>query len=129
MTQEKDDITKIVSDRASAICFSANSEEEREYWRRKALQVYDIRSKLVHGAVSPLTSEARTGAFLGAQLGEMVILQTLSAWGEELIRKDDVSVKKLAAWFDDVCLWADRLSPSPAKLEKRADEYRVCPSA
>jgi hypothetical protein len=107
MTQEKDDIAKTVSERVAMMCCDLNVKDSRDEWRRKTLLAYDIRSKLVHGAVSPLAQEARLGARLGAELAEATLLSTLSALGKGFLRQETVSTKALARWFRDISTWVD----------------------
>lgn len=57
MTDEADDITRFVSERVAAVCFEMPSRESFERWRLKTQRAYALRSKLVHGSLSPTSPD------------------------------------------------------------------------
>ncbi|HEX8168148.1 MAG TPA: hypothetical protein VF601_20465 [Beijerinckiaceae bacterium] len=111
MTEEKNDIAKLVSERVAAICFDPHA-NDRDAWREKARTAYDLRSKLVHGAMSPRAPEVWRGLGIGAELGEATLLHTLSHFGEAGLRMETISPRKLGQWFNQVIDWADK-TPKP----------------
>ncbi len=119
MTEERDDITALVSERLAALCFDNVSAESRQAWRQKAVTAYDLRSKLVHGSMSPRDPQVWRGVALGAELGEAALLCALNGFGEEGLRRPKISSRRLGQWFDEVIVWADRMveanlaSPAP----------------
>ncbi len=109
MTDEKDDITSVISERVAALCFDPRTIESREQWLRKAQRAYTLRSKLVHGSMSPKSPAVSEGVRLGAEVGQQAILSTLLAFGETALRSEGVSSRELARWFHGVIAHADRL--------------------
>lgn len=106
MTNEKDDVTKLVVDRVGAICFQVD-DRGIDKWRGMMSDLYDMRSKLVHGAASPLEDWVWRGRALGREIAETVLLQTLLAWGQEGLEESECSTRRLAKWFRAVCERAD----------------------
>jgi hypothetical protein len=101
MTNERDDITSLMSQRVAAICCE-NPNESFESWQRDAQRLYALRSKLVHGSLSPHAKEIDEGVALGAKLGEATLLHTLIAFREDGLREEKVGERRLAAWFDSI---------------------------
>jgi hypothetical protein len=108
-TEERDDITAMVSTRLAALCFDQVSAESREAWRLKAVAAYDLRSKLVHGSMSPRDPKVWRGVALGAELGEAALLCALNGLGEEGLRLETMSSRRLGRWYDEVIAWSDRM--------------------
>lgn len=106
MTEEHDDISRLVSDRVSAFCF--DKPEDRETWRAKVKKTYDLRSKLVHGSISPRSDEVWQGVYVGAQLCEITLLRVLNEFGVDGLKEDKFSSRRLGEWFNNVTTWADR---------------------
>lgn len=100
MTEEHDDISRLVSDRVSAFCFE--KPEDRETWRAKVKKTYDLRSKLVHGSISPRSAEVWQSVYLGAQLCEITLLRVLSEFGVDGLKEDKFSSRRLGEWFNKV---------------------------
>ncbi len=111
MTEEKDDISHQVSERVAALCFNPPDVRDRESWRQKARTAYDLRSKLVHGAMSPRSLEVWRGVRLGEELGA-ALLCALNAFGEEGLRATQMSSRRLSRWFAKVLEWADQQTSS-----------------
>jgi hypothetical protein len=107
MTDEKDDITTLVAERLAAFCCS--DESTRDRLRQEARRAYGLRSKLVHGSLSPKSDAIYEGVQLGADLGRDAILSTLGAWGETGLRDEKVSMRQLADWFAMILLRTDRM--------------------
>jgi hypothetical protein len=98
MTENKTDITSFVSERVSALCF--DNPESRISWREKAKVAYDLRSKLVHGSISPRAQEVLRGVHIGSELGEVTLLRGLDAFGKEGLRATNMNSERLSRWFD-----------------------------
>jgi hypothetical protein len=110
MTNEQIDISATVADRLSAVCSIPVSGEGREDWRAKTQKAYSLRSKLVHGSLSPHSDEVTEAVTLSSELSEAVLRNMLFAFGEEGLRKTNFSDKRLASWFHKVVRQADELS-------------------
>jgi hypothetical protein len=105
MTEERDDITSIVSERVAALCFDLNT--TRAEWTEKAKAAYDLRSRLVHGSISPRAQEVKKGAYIAAEVAEAALMRAIQAFGVDGLRSERVTSKKLAAWFRHLGKWAD----------------------
>lgn len=106
MTDEKDDISLLVSQRVAALCFSA--EVGRNEWIRRARDAYDLRSRLVHGSISPASLDLEEGALNAARVAEMALTRAIEAFGEEDLRLGGLRSDQLAKWFGEYMKWADR---------------------
>lgn len=106
MTDEKDDISLIVSQRVAALCFSA--EVGRDEWIRRAKDAYDLRSRLVHGSISPASLELEEGAINAAQIAEAALTRAIEAFGVEDLRHGGLRSDQLAKWFGEYMKWADK---------------------
>ncbi len=107
MTDEKEDITSVLAGRLSALCFRPTIPGDREHWRIKTRQLYTLRSKLVHGSLSPSDKQLMAVAPLGAELAEHALLNFLTQWGEESLRAPKMGTKELSASFRGLVEWAD----------------------
>jgi|TARA_R100000501_G_scaffold5804_1_gene12858 uncharacterized protein YneF (UPF0154 family) len=114
MTDEKDDIAGLVSSRVAALCLEKPTVEGREKWRADTKRAYVIRSKLVHGSLSPTSDLVYEGVSLGADLGRSALLSALSAIGPEGLRSQDVSNRQLGCCYDDLVAHVDRVIENAA---------------
>lgn len=108
MTDEMGDIQKLVSERVAALCCDPQA-SDRHKWRVDALKVYDRRSRLVHGSVSPTDPEIQHDAWLAARIGEETILSALVKLGEPALKKGKVSTKRLAKWYGAIIAFVDKI--------------------
>lgn len=100
MTDEKDNITDTVSERVAAFCFNPHVDNDFDVWKAKTQRVYNIRSKLVHGSMSPREDAVYEGVRLGAEIGRNAIWSGVHAFGPCGLREEQVSQKGLAAWLE-----------------------------
>lgn len=106
MTDEKDDICLLVSQRVAALCFSA--EVRRDEWVSRAKDAYDLRSRLVHGSISPASLDLEEGAMNAARVAEMALTRAIEAFGVKDLRHGRLRSGQLAKWFGEYMKWADR---------------------
>lgn len=99
MTEEKNDISSHVARRVAALCFDPTAKGDMADWYRKAKEIYALRSKLVHGVISPLDPRVGAGLAIGAELGRATLLCALDAYSHEL-RNEAVTTRRLGAWFN-----------------------------
>ena len=112
MTDEKQDVSKLVSDRNSGLCCVSNS-DDRSKWKQDVKDVYDMRSQLLHGSISPFDEKINSVMGRAAKLGEEAIIQALFLFGEEALIAETVATRRLAKWFDDFVDYIDaRLEPN-----------------
>jgi hypothetical protein len=114
MTDEKDDIAGMVSSRVAALCLEEPTAANREKWRADTKRAYDIRSKLVHGSLSPTSDAVFEGVRLGADIGRSALLSALSLIGPDGLHADGVPNKQLSRWFTDMVAHADRIIENAA---------------
>jgi Apea-like HEPN len=114
MTDEKDDIAAMVSSRVAALCLEEPTAENRERWRNDTKRAYDIRSKLVHGSLSPTSDLVYEGVGLGADIGRSALLSSLSLIGADGLRAEGVSNKQLSRWYNEMVAHADRVIENAA---------------
>lgn len=100
MTDEADDITKLVSERVAAVCFELPSRDSFEKWRSDTQRAYALRSKLVHGSLSPNSPEIMNQLGMVASVCSMGVQGGLALLGEAGLRAEKVSTKKLAAFYN-----------------------------
>ena len=106
MTDERDDISSLVSQRAAALCFSP--EVSRADWFNRSKAAYDLRSRLVHGSISPASLDLDAGAANAASVAEMALIRAIEAFGVEIIRHGRIRSGRLANWFGEYMKWADK---------------------
>ena len=83
------------------------SNRRRDRWRADVKRAYDIRSKLVHGALSPSSDIVYEGVRLGAQLARDALLSATTLLGEAGFRDDAASNRQLGRWYDRLVTHAD----------------------
>lgn len=108
MTEERNDIARLVSERVAALCFEVGDADNHEIWRQRAVKAYDLRSKLVHGSLSPLAPEVRTGTLETQELAEDAVISALRAFGEKGLREEAFSTRRLGEWFGGLTQWAQQ---------------------
>lgn len=106
MTEERDDITSVVAERVAALCFT--SEVSRLIWNERARDAYDLRSRLVHGSMSPGSLDLQEGSSNAASVASTALMHALCAFGEDALRDDRLRASDLADWFKRLVEWADR---------------------
>ncbi|MEA1015337.1 HEPN domain-containing protein [Sphingosinicella sp. LY1275] len=118
MTDEKDDITTLVSERLAALC--CRGAESREQLRDEARRLYSLRSKLVHGSLSPNAEAVHEGVKLGADLAQDALLAALVALGELGLRDETATTRQLGAWYDMIITRTDRIIAEQAAASDAA---------
>jgi hypothetical protein len=109
MTDEKDDIAGLVSSRVAALCLDEPTSARRDRWRTEVKRAYDIRSKLVHGALSPSSDIVYEGVRLGAKLARDALLSATTLLGDAGFRDDQASNRQLGRWYDRLVAHADKV--------------------
>jgi hypothetical protein len=107
MTDEHDDISLNLSERVAHFC--ADELEGCEVWKKRALDIYDLRSKLVHGSMSPKALEINRFLFISATVGERTLLNCLFSFGREGLELKQISSRKLGKWFKSLAVKADHV--------------------
>ena len=119
MTDEMDDIARLVSERVAALCCDRNDASDRQKWRDDVRRIYGLRSQLVHGSKSPSDPDIESGAWLAAHVSEETLLSALCVLGAEGLEAEAVSTKRLARWYGDVVKTIDKIEvANTAQAEK-----------
>jgi hypothetical protein len=105
-------IAKVVSERAAAFCSVNDLKMPLEQWKRDILRVYDLRSRLVHGDMSPQSRDVVEGVHLGATIARLSILSALNHIGEAGLKSERVPNSRLAVWFDAIVRQSQETAPS-----------------
>jgi len=109
MTDEKDDIASLVSSRVAALCLEEPTVKCRDRWQVDVRRAYDIRSRLVHGSVSPASEIVFEGVRLGSQLARSTLLNAVRLIGARGLRDESATNRDLARWFDGMVRHADEV--------------------
>jgi hypothetical protein len=102
MTQERDDIAGVVSDRVAAFIWIDNRSKTLAEWKAVVARLYDLRSRLVHGDMSPGAMDVSENVGTAAHITRMSILSALHHFGATGMRAEKVPRKQLGAWFDNI---------------------------
>lgn len=117
----KESITSNIANRVSALCFDPRIPGDRDNWRKKVVDAYDLRSKLVHGSMSPLDKEAEKNRWSIGEIARFALLQAIEAFDVQGLKRDDINGEELRDWFGKVVEWADR-------AEKHVWPEEPCPT-
>jgi hypothetical protein len=109
MTDEKDDIASLASSRVAALCLDEPTVECRDRWQNEVRRAYDIRSRLVHGSVSPTSEIVFDGVRLGSQLARSTLLSAAKLLGERGLRDEEATNRDLARWYDQIVHHVDEV--------------------
>lgn len=107
MTDEKDNIASSVSERVAALCCDHDA-SDRQKWRDDASHMYDFRSRLVHGSISPTDPKIENEVWSAAHICREALLNALAALGEDALKVDKVSTKRLAKWYGQIVTATDK---------------------
>jgi hypothetical protein len=110
MTDEHDDVTSIVAERLAVLCF--NVDNPRDAWKKKTKEVYNLRSRLVHGSISPGAIEVIRGVNVAASITEAVLPRALEVFTVEGLQDEKMTSKQVSEWFGRVLRWANTTETS-----------------
>lgn len=98
MTEEHDDISRTVSERVAYFC--ADELEGFDIWKERTKHIYNLRSRLVHGSISPRTSEINKSLHICASIAERTLLNSLIEFGKDSLKVKKISTRRLGKWFE-----------------------------
>lgn len=113
----KDNVAVTIAARGSAIVMPIEK-EDRETLRQRFKDVYDLRSRLVHGSRSPMEPGLGEGLREAEHLTRAVLFGALLFFREEGLRAKHASDKRVESGFNRLLEWAEqeaarRAEPSP----------------
>lgn len=100
MTDEKDNITDLLSQRAAALCSNPREVGDFSVWHSKSQKAYGLRSKLVHGSLSQRDLRVAEGASEAHEVVRASLLNALTGFGHRGLRSGSAKRGEIAAWFD-----------------------------
>lgn len=65
-------------------------------------RVYNVRSSLVHGSISPSSPKVRESVGAAAAFSEHALKQALHSWHETTLRDTGKDQTRLQKWFEDL---------------------------
>lgn len=108
-------LSETLATRGAALVLVIEAEDMASL-RHRIKDVYDLRSRLVHGSRSPLEAGLARGLRDAEHLARAVLLSALLFYREEGLRAKQVSDEKLEASFDDLLGWAMREAEHRSKM-------------
>ncbi|MGN6424995.1 MAG: hypothetical protein ACTHLA_16985 [Asticcacaulis sp.] len=102
MTDGKEDVTQVLVERASNVGMPVRlrSEKLRTELSEKVRQVYKLRSKLVHGSLSPNDPNVTKGLKSCRELAERILKMYLVAFRPDQFEDSTFNTKKLDDWMN-----------------------------
>lgn len=82
-TEESTNVSKAVCERSAAMCYGPASDERFETILGRMESIYDLRSRLVHGNVSPFDPEVRRRRFEALAAVEQSLINGLALFDQE----------------------------------------------
>ena len=110
MTEEREDIGNLLAERLSAICtiaYQGQNYKTRQEWFVETKKAYNLRSKLVHGSMSPESAEVTKGVYSCMKLTEAALRSLVCLLNEKELRQEKLSSKQLAKMFDAMVVTAN----------------------
>jgi hypothetical protein len=94
-------LTETVSARVASLCIGLD-DRNPEQLKADFKMVYDIRSKLAHGGISPNDPKVLPALGLAADFVQHAMLRCLHAWRKEEFELTHLSGKRVKAWFEEL---------------------------
>lgn len=102
LTGERDNLTALLARRVAALCYEIGSATSRNDVEKEFRRLYDLRSKLIHGALSPWSPKVESELAAAATLAENVANGALNSWREEGLLSSTATPKRMREWFAQV---------------------------
>lgn len=102
LTGERDNLTALLARRVAALCYEIGSATSRHDVEKEFRRLYDLRSKLIHGALSPWSPKVGSELAAAATLAENVANGALNSWREEGLFSLTATSKRMREWFAQV---------------------------
>ncbi len=100
LTGERDNITDILTKRVAALTYDVGFADSRMVVETNFRRLYDLRSRIVHGAIAPWDESARLQLRAAASVAENVLHSALNLWREEGLLFQSAKLKPIRQWFD-----------------------------
>jgi hypothetical protein len=99
-----ENIAERLSSRIAALCLCPNENVDDtsfSEWRKRAKAAYDLRSRLVHGSISPNDLEVENGVDGIAEITQLTLLQIAFAMGLDAFRANKINESAIHNWLDE----------------------------
>lgn len=120
LTGEAFGLTEIVSSRVAALCVNLDNRDPQQL-KSEFKAVYDVRSRLAHGGISP--NDPRVPAMLGlaADFAQDAMLRCLHVWTAEEFELAHLSRTKAKAWFEELVSLVFSADPPDTSMSPTSD--------
>lgn len=108
-TEDSADITQIISERSAAIRYNPAIATEFETLLAEMRSIYDLRSRLVHGSLSPFDPEVRSCRAAVLDAVESVLVNGLVLFDQDSLFDRDLGRRDLKAGLEQLVAWARRI--------------------
>lgn len=119
-TGKVEDTTKIVSERCAALKFDVSDDLGFEEVVERMRDIYDLRSRLVHGTLSPFDTEVRERRAEVLASTEAILANGLALLDRDGLFDQRVTGRQLSEGMDRLVAWARRIGSS---LEPQAQPF------
>jgi hypothetical protein len=106
MTGEREGISELLSQRAAAVCHDPEHDKFFDDIAAKLKDAYDLRSKLVHGSLSPFAPEVKDNSSVTMRLVETALRGGLLFFESEALVDRICTDAQLAKGFGNLLEWA-----------------------
>ena len=106
-TKKEEDVLETFSQRGASLSFQPEDDDYSEL-KKRFKDIYDLRSRLVHGARSPHKSGMGQGLREAESLAKLVLLRSLVFFGEKGLNASDVSPQQLDENYETLIDWATK---------------------
>lgn len=111
VTKKEEKLADTLANRGAAMIYLPGN-NNFDQLKKCFLDVYDFRSNLVHGSVSPTSSSFWSGLVDAEELANAVLCRTLQFFGEDGLNAPKVSNAKMDSAFKRLDDWIDQNSTS-----------------
>lgn len=110
---KSDKVTETVCERAAALAFDYHS-GDREHWLARMKDLYDVRSRLVHGSMSPFDVEAVSATREAEQLATWILCRAIDFFIDLGLEDSSWSPDRLDQQYQLLTAWAANAPTMPS---------------
>ena len=103
--KKTDDTTRIVTERCAAIVYSPHGDERFEDLVKTMKSIYDLRSRLAHGTLSPFDAEVRERRYEVISASEKALINGLALFDQDGLFDKPLSRNELTNGLDRLVVW------------------------
>lgn len=108
-TEKSTETTRIVSERSAAMSFDPTGNERLAALIKKMRDIYDLRSRLVHGGLSPFDPEVRSRRSEVLAAVERSLINGLALLDQDGLLDRSLSKTQLGTGLDGLVAWTQRI--------------------